>query len=58
MQTHGFLGGNKCKTSDNVVEGKVKVNEEVVVKRGMERRILTRSAYYEENFPFQFKLSL
>ena len=25
MQTHGFLGGNKCKTSDNVVEGKVKV---------------------------------
>ena len=36
MQTHGFLGGNKCKTSDNVAEGKVKVKGAVVVKRGME----------------------
>jgi hypothetical protein len=58
MQTHGFLGGNKCKTSDNVVDGKVKVKGEVVVKRGMEGTMVTRSAYYEENFPFKFKLSL
>ncbi len=58
MQTHGFLGGNKCKAFDNVVEGKVKLKGEMVVKRGMEGTMVTRSAHYEENFPFQFKLSL
>jgi len=34
MQTHGFLGGNKCKTLDNVEKDKVKVKVEMVVEWG------------------------